>query len=87
MPLSLLLFIIVLHEVIKECREQGYWDLLYADDLVLTAGSKEEGLEMFSRWREDMEQRGLKIYIGKKMGMVIGKEPERILETINRVNL
>ena len=70
MPLSLLLFIIVLHEVIKECREQGYWDLLYADDLVLTAQSKEEVLEMFNRWRTDMERRALKINSGKTKAMV-----------------
>ena len=40
--LSPLLFITVMEEVTKECRGDGPWELLHADDLVLTATSKQE---------------------------------------------
>ena len=39
--LSPLLFIVVMEEATKECRVGDPWELLYADDLVLTAESRE----------------------------------------------
>ena len=39
--LSRLLFIVVMEEATKECRVGDPWELLYADDLVLTAESHE----------------------------------------------
>ena len=35
--LRLLLFIIVLEALSSECRNRSMWELLYADDLVITA--------------------------------------------------
>ena len=57
--LSPLLFITAMEEATKECRKGGLWELLYADDLVLTAEIKEEIVERFKRWRRGMEKRGL----------------------------
>ena len=42
-----LLFIIVMEEAAKEHRKEGTWKLLFADDLVLIAESREEVLKMF----------------------------------------
>ena len=39
--LSPLLFITVMEEATRECRRGDPWELLHADDLVLTAESKE----------------------------------------------
>ena len=72
--LSPLLFIIVMEEATKECRKGGPWELLYADDLVLTAETKEEVIEMFKQWRRGMEKRGLKINMNKTKYLVTGKE-------------
>ena len=72
--LSPLIFIIVMEEATKECRKGGPWELLYADDLVLTAETKEEVIEMFKRWRSGMERRGLKINMNKTKYLVTGKE-------------
>ena len=44
--LSPLLFIIVMEEATKLAREDGPWELLYADDLVLTAEPEEEVTDM-----------------------------------------
>ena len=58
--LNPLLFITVMEEATKFTRGDGSWELLYADDSILTAESKEEVTNMFNRWKEGMEQRGLK---------------------------
>ncbi len=78
--LSPLLFITVMEEVTKECRGQGPWEMLYADDLVLTALSKREVIEMFQLWKSKMEQRGLKVNITKTKCMVTGNPPQINLE-------
>ena len=71
--LSPLLFIIVMEEATKLARDDP-WEFLYADDLVLTAESKEEVADMFNRWQEEMEQRGLKINMEKTKLMVTGNK-------------
>ncbi len=72
--LSPLLFIVVMEEATKDCRRGDPWELLYADDLVLTAESKNEVEEMFREWKRTIERRGLKVNIGKTKMMVTGKE-------------
>ena len=74
--LSPLLFNLVLEEATRECRRGVPWDLLYADDLVLTAESKAEVLEQMNEWRKAMESKGLKVNIEKTKIMVTGKECE-----------
>ena len=59
-----------MEKAIKLARGDGSWRLLYADDLVLTAESKEEVTDMFNRWKEGMEQRGLKINSDKTKSMM-----------------
>ena len=63
--LSPLLFVIVMEEATKECRKGGPWELLYADDLVLTAETREVVIEMFKRLRRGMEKRKLGISMNK----------------------
>ena len=74
--LSPLLFNLVLEETTKSCRKGCPWELLYADDLVLMAESREEVLSMFEKWREALEKRGLKVNLGKTKLLVSGKEYE-----------
>ena len=61
-----------MEEVTKECRGEGLFELLYADDLVLTGETREEAKEMFVRWRSGMGRRGLKINMEKTEVMVSG---------------
>ena len=55
--LSPLLFIIVLEALSREFREGLPMELLYADDLVLIAETKELLLEKVRNWKEGMEKR------------------------------
>ena len=72
--LSPLLFIVVMNEVTKEGLEQDLWELLYADDIVLTARTKNEVIEKFNKWKKLLEKRGLKVNMKKTKGMISGKE-------------
>ena len=56
--LSPLLFKIVMEEATKEVRIGDPWELLYADDLVLSADFKEGVTKMFKDWSSAVELRG-----------------------------
>ena len=50
-----------MQEATREARGEGLWDLLYADDLVITAESEEEAVRKIGVWKREMETRGLKV--------------------------
>ena len=70
--LSPLLFILLMEEATRECRVGGLWELLYADNLALTAETQEEVEFMFGEWRRAVEKRGLKVNLEKTKMMVTG---------------
>ena len=74
--LSPLLFNVVIEEATKECRTEVPWEMLYADDLVLTAGSKKEVVDKFVAWKRALERRGMKVNIAKTKILVSGKKDE-----------
>ena len=63
--LSPLLFIIVLEAFSREFREGLPMELLYADHLVLVAGTEELLMEKLCKWKRGMELKGLRVNIGK----------------------
>ena len=68
--LSPLLFIIVMDALSREFRTGLPWELLYADDLVLISDSI-KGLEKkFSDWKKGMEEKGLRVNVGKTKVMI-----------------
>ena len=79
--LSPLLFNLVMEEATKDCRRGVPWDMLYADDLVLTAESRAEVLERFDSWKDAMESKGLKVNIEKTKVLVSGKESETVVSS------
>ena len=68
-----LLFVVVIKEATREAIGEGLWDLLYADDLVITAESKEEAVRRSGVWKKEMETRGLKININKTQLMLMSR--------------
>ena len=79
--LSPLLFVAVMEVVTRGVKEGLPWELLYADDLVLVAQSKEELREKVLRWKECMELKGLKVNIEKTKVMRSGKSGGEIVKT------
>ena len=70
--LSPLLFIIVLEALSREFRTGCPWELLYADDLMISAESMEELLVKLKTWKTEMEKKGLRVNVGKTKIMVSG---------------
>ena len=65
--LSPLLFVIVLEALSREFRTGTPWELLYADDLVISAET--EGLKMkLNKWKTEMEAKGLRVDMGNTWG-------------------
>ena len=62
--LSPLLFIIVLEALSREFRTGCPWELLYADDLMISAESMEELLVKVQTWKTEMEKKGLRVNMG-----------------------
>ena len=70
--LSPLLFIIVLEALSREFRTGCPWELLYADDLMISAWSKEELLVKVKTRKTEMEKKGLRVNMGKTKIMEFG---------------
>ena len=63
--LSPFLFVTVVEALTEEICVGPPWELLYADDLVITAETKEELQDRVSKWQERLEAGGLKINVNK----------------------
>ena len=70
--LSPLLFIIVLEALSKELRTGSPWELLYADNLVIVSDSLADLQRKFDAWKSGMEDKGLRVNVGKTKLMVSG---------------
>ena len=70
--LSPLLFIIVFEALSREFRTGCPWELLYADDLMISAESMEELLVKVQTWKTEMEKKGLRVNMGKTKIMESG---------------
>ena len=72
--LSPLLFIIVLDALSREFRTCCPWELLYADDLMISAGfmSIEELLVKLKTWKSEIKKMDLQVNMGKSKIMVSG---------------
>jgi hypothetical protein len=63
--LSPLLFVMVMEALSRDCREGLPFELLYADDLVLMAESREELAGKLGVWKKSLEAKGLRVNISK----------------------
>ena len=63
--LSPLLFIIVLEALSQEFRTGTPWELLYADDLVISAKSETDLRNRLGRWKRALENKGLRVNVRK----------------------
>ena len=69
--LSPLLFIIVLEALSQEFRTGTPWELLYADDLVISAKSETDLRNRLGRWKRALENKGLRVNV-RKTKILIG---------------
>jgi len=72
--LSPLLFVIVMDVIAKELGGVLPWELMYADDLLLMADSEDEIREKVRRWKDGLENKGLKVNVSKTKLLVLGNK-------------
>ena len=75
--LSPLLFSIVIDVLTEQVRRNAPWNILYADDVVLLNETKDEAERELEKWREALEQRGLRVSRSKTEYLCIGEEKAR----------
>ena len=71
--LSPLLFIMVLEALSREFHTSFPWELLYVDDFVLIAETLDMLMEKWKLWKDNMENKGLRVNMGKTKVMICGK--------------
>ena len=62
----------MLEALSREFRTGCPWELLYADDLMISAESMEELLVKVQTWTTEMEKKGLRVNMGKTKIMESG---------------
>jgi len=48
------------------------WELLYADDLVVIAENKDDLFKRLNDWKDNMENRGMRVNMNKTKVMISG---------------
>ena len=81
--LSPFLFAVVLDVLSEDVREAMLWDLLFTDDLVITAETMEELQERYEAWRENLERGGLKVNIRKTEVMLSSRDGREDLNVMS----
>ena len=74
--LSPLLFIIVMQAISKHTTLGLPWELLYADDLALISETEDGLKERMNAWKNCLENKGLKVNIGKTKVMCVRKRQD-----------
>ena len=59
--LSPFIFAVIMDEISKSTGETVPWCMLFADDIVLVAETKDEASNKLDEWREALEGKGLRI--------------------------
>ena len=67
--LSRFLFIIIMDVLIEGVRDGSLIELLYADDLVLCGESLNEVMGKYSRWKNGVERKGLRVNVNETKGI------------------
>jgi len=72
--LSPFLFAIIMDSLTNTVREESPWQMMFADDVVLCATSKDTLEEALEKWRKALESRGLKLSRSKTEYMCLHGE-------------
>ena len=59
--LSPFFFAIIMDKLTKDIRKDAPWDMLFADDIVLSRQNRKELEDDLEIWRNVLERRGLKV--------------------------
>jgi len=68
-----LLFVIVMEALSREIRVALPWEL-YADDAFVIAETKDDQIKRFNEWKDNMENRGMRVNMNKTKVMISGEK-------------
>jgi len=54
----------------RELRVALPWELLYADDLAVTAETEEELIKRLNEWKDNVESKGIRVNMNKTQVMI-----------------
>ncbi|ETN84824.1 reverse transcriptase, partial [Necator americanus] len=74
--LSSLLFILCMDTITKEIQKQHPWTLLFADDFMLAAESRDDLQKQVQSWKDQLQQYGLRLNTSKTEYMECGPRIE-----------
>jgi len=78
LALSPLLFVIVMEAISREFGVALPWELLYADDLVVIAETEEDLIKMLNGWKNNVENRGMRVNMNKTKVVISGECQKRL---------
>jgi len=73
LTLSPLLFVILMETISREFRVALLWELLYADDLVVTAETEDDLIKSLTGWKDNMESREMRINMNTTYVVISGE--------------
>jgi len=62
----------------REFRVALPWELLYADDLVVIAEIKEDLINRLNEWKNNVENRGMRVNINKTKVVISGERQKPV---------
>ena len=79
--LSPLLFVIVMEAISREFKVALPWELLYADDLVVTAETEEDFIKRLNEWKNNVENTDVRVNMNKTKVMISGESQKPVQKT------
>jgi len=80
--LNPLLFVIVMEALSREFRAALSWELLYADDVVVIAETKDDLIKRHNEWTDNVENRGMRVNMKKTKVMISGEQQKVMQEAV-----
>jgi len=79
LALSPLLFMIVVEALSREFKVVLPWELLYADDLVVTAETEDDLIKRLNEWKDFMENSGMRVNMNNTRVMITA-ERQKVMQ-------
>jgi len=78
--LTPLLFVIIMEALSREFRVALAWELLYADNVVVIDETEDDLIKRLNEWKDNMENRGMRVNMNKKTNVMISGEWQKIMQ-------
>ena len=82
LALSLFLFAVIMDRLMDKVRREPPWTMLFADNIVICEGTRQEVEQRLESWRYALERRGMKVSRSKTEYLCVnGRNDEETMKT------